>query len=102
MGMMPPKIEVQTISSGIQSKRMMFVKCCILKLTEWKKSVLLFLEAAGVSKPISTLLMAHCWRRSKHSLGLVYVTDDTYHILTYVLFLQFFQAYVRILYMWAW
>lgn len=59
---------------------MMFVNCHILKLTSWKKSVLLFSEAAWVRKSLSTLLMAQCWRHSKHSLGLLYVTDGTDHI----------------------
>ena len=74
------KPEVQAISSGIQSERMVFPNCHILKLTGWKKSELLFSEAAWVRKAVSTLLMAQCWRHSKHSLVLVYVTDGTNHI----------------------
>jgi len=47
--------------------------------------------------------MTQYWRDSKHSLGLVCVTDGTDHIylhkniLTDVLLPQFFQAHVRIL-----
>jgi len=54
-------------------------------------------------KAKSTLLMTQYWRHSKHSLGLVCVTDGTDHIylhkniLTDVLLPQFFQAHVRIL-----